>query len=431
MAKGEQNMDRGAIMTKSKTMLGVSVLALALSACGGDDQTAASSSTGSDGLWTWSSPDAWYETGGQPASAPAPAQPQQASAPTASAQTGASAQMTTQTYEVEEIDPVTGRVSRRTVTETVPVSGSAMQGSGGASVSASVAAPTVSASTGGTVIPAGKLPSSGFGAADTRNANYSGSVRGSMGGSVAGAPAAAPTVTVDAAPVAMPEPVAAPRVSSPSTSPDVLLPSDMTGGASSRQGPLVTSPAVAASGRTVGSFDRDYLDLENGSTQRFTREPGMTVSERMVELETEVVMDYDARWSDLEFDGGAMRQQQQQAMAGPQATMPYMGGQSAAATALSSTIPFAAGSVNLSTTDRRRILEAVVAQQSRGGVIEVVGHAAAPSVDRSGAISGYDLALARANKVGKAMVDAGVPASAVRLLVMGTTGQAKVDIVLR
>ncbi len=433
MAQGEKTMDRSMIMTKSKTLLGVSLLALTLAACGGDDQTASSPSGGSDGLWTWSSPDAWYESSGPQASAPAPApaQPQQTAPAQAGAsssmQASASAPMTTRTYEVEEVDPITGRVSRRTVTESVPAAG---QASAGATMTAS-AAPTVTASAGGTVIPAGKLPQnalppSGFGSADTQNANYSGSVRGSMTGSVSGAPAAAPTAVVDAGPAAMPQPVSKPQTSSP----DVLLPSGMagsTGMAASR--PLVTSPAAAAAGRSSGGFDTDYLDLENGSTQRFTREPGMSVTERMEELETEVVMDYDARWSDLEFDGGAMRGQQH-AMNAPQATMPYTGGQSMAA-AMTSTIPFAAGSVNLSTTDRRRILEAVVAHQSRGGTIEVIGHAASPNMDRSGATSGYDLALARANKVGKALVDAGVPASAIRLLVMGATGQAKVDIVLR
>ncbi len=443
------NIDRGVIKTKTKLVLSVSLLALGLAACSGDDDTA-SSSGGSDGLWTWSSPDAWYESSGTPASVPADQQ--------ASASAQASGTMTTRSYEVEEVSPIDGRVTRRMVTETVPVdqaSGqpaapmmtnqspieAALAGATPEQVAAA-GAPAVTAS-GPTVIPAGKLPQqalppSGFGSADRQNANYSGSVRGSMSGSVA-APVAAPTATVESAPspapVAMPTQVATAAPTMAGAAPDVLVPEGMGGAASAQSnGPLVTSPAVAAAGRTDGTFDTDYLDLDSGSTQRFQQRPDMSVTERMDALETEIVQDYDAKWADLDFDGGAMRPQRQ-AAAAPQATTPYMTmpqqGQQGMGAAMASSIVFAPGSVALSPTDRRRILEAVVAQKAQGGVIEVIGSAANPASDRAGATAGYDLALARANKVGTALVEAGVPTSAIRVLVMGVTGQAKVDLVLR
>lgn len=441
MAKGETGQDRSMMKTKSKTLLGVSLLAIGLAACAGDDETAATSG-GSDGLWTWSSPDAWYEQSGNGGAAA----PQQASA-----SASGNATMTTRTYEVEEVNPVDGRVTRRTVTETVPVSQQA-QAAPSAPVATAYRSPIDAALAGaspdqvaaagsgggtavagGSVIPAGKLPQSGFGSADRQNASYTGGVRGSMGGTVSGVGSSGSMSASAAAPsarVAMPQ--HATSGVAQATSPDVLLPKDIAARTSVVGGPLVTSPAAAAAGRTAGGFDNDYLDLSGGAAARFEAAPDMTVSERMAELETEIVQDYDARWSDLEFDSGAQARQQQAAVA-PRAASPYMTApqQPSFGGAMSSGIAFGQGSINLSSADRRRILETAVAYQSRGGSVEVIGHAANPASDRMGSTAGYDLALARANTVGTALVEAGVPARAIRVLVMGVTGQAKVDLVLR
>lgn len=432
--------------SKLKAVVGVSLMTISLAACQSDDEFAADQSASSDGgLWTWSRPDAWYERSGNdvsPAAQPQAAAPQQQGSPQ---QQAGGVQMTTRTYEIEEVSPIDGRVTRRTVTETVPAS----------QASAPTQPVQMSADGGGQVIiPANKLPQNalpenGFGAADQQNANYSGSVRGSMDGTVsAPVPAAKPaepkpvveaqadaSMTV-AAPVvnrAPIEPIAPPKPAEPL----ILVSQDAAGGQYDGSRPLLTSPVVAAAGRTSGSFDNDYLDLNERAATPAQRSSGNEferVTQRANDFDVQIVDDYDAKWADLEFDGGARMTKPAAAPAGrvaamPTGTMPLQN--AGVSAAKSANIEFEIGSSKLTSSMRRKILQTVLAYQQSGGVIEVFGQAASSYNDKLDGQTGYDMALARAQVVANTLGDAGVDSSNIRVIVLGVTGEAQVDIVLR
>ncbi len=382
-----------------KKFVGVSILALSLAGCGGGEQ--ASQSDGGS-WWSWADPNAWFETAG-----PAPDAPRQ----------------------VE-----------------------------------------------GNAVPANRLPnepmSRGQGLpSDNANAQYAGDVRGSSRGTVGDAPSANvpsfPQPNSSASDAVATQSLQSPTqldgFGQPDSDPLVAEGDKLAADFPAPQfdsdlnadpnrvvlRPPVSDKAIPGAGPS-GSFDTSFEQIAGRSIDSGTQRRSVRVAQPSpVPMAPQQVAASASRWGELRFDGQqaaqpAYQPQQQVLYTRPQPQVPQqvyvapqpvqpvqpVAQQPAAVSGQGTSIMFGSGSVGLSQQDRKAILRAAIAQKELGGRIRVIGHADNPGSDAAGGKSGFALSLERANKVAVALMDAGVPNSAILVEARGVTGRRAADLIV-
>ncbi len=194
----------------------------------------------------------------------------------------------------------------------------------------------------------------------------------------------------------------------------------------------------------AGSFDQDYNAVSGGTLDTQSVTVDMTALDaRHASVPQELLEDLNSEFgggsatynytrSDLQFDGMAPVAAPTTAVVQRQETLAALiPADQAGAKPSGAYIPFALGSVRLSSNDRAAITKLAGMVSGSNRVIHIIGHAADPAKDTHGGVRGFELSLERANKVAAALVAAGVPHNQIRVEARGVTGARRADLYIR